>query len=221
MNKNSIHSDALDGGTSTNREHGSGFVLVIDNYDSFTYNLVQYLGELGADTRVVRNDECTVAEVKAMHPAAIVMSPGPKTPEEAGICVEVARRLGADIPLLGVCLGHQAIGIAYGGAVIRAPHVMHGKVSSIHHTDAGVLRRLADPFDATRYHSLIIERETMPAELECTGWTDEGLVMAVRHRSHPVEGVQFHPESIGTPLGHDILRNFLEQARVPVTAGVA
>ena len=198
----------------------AGFVLVIDNYDSFTYNLVQYLGELGAHTRVVRNDECTVDEVAAMQPAAIVMSPGPKTPEEAGICVEVARRLGPEVPLLGVCLGHQAIGVAYGGAVIRAPHVMHGKVSAIHHTDAGVLRGLADPFDATRYHSLIIERETIPSALRCTGWTDDGLVMAVRHRSHPVQGVQFHPESIGTPLGHDILRNFLEQARVPVMAPV-
>lgn len=219
MTTNSLRAGTTDAGFSTNPA-SAGFVLVIDNYDSFTYNLVQYLGELGADTRVVRNDECTVDEVAAMQPAAIVVSPGPKTPEEAGICVDVARRLGPGIPLLGVCLGHQAIGVAYGGAVIRAPHVMHGKVSAIHHTDDGVLRGLADPFDATRYHSLIIERETMPAVLQCTGWTDDGLVMAVRHRSHPVEGVQFHPESIGTPLGHDILRNFLEQARVPVTAGV-
>src|SRR5579859_5497109 len=219
-NTNSTHTEAPDGGYSTNSELRSDFVLVIDNYDSFTYNLVQYLGELGAHTRVVRNDEFSVDEVAAMHAAAIVMSPGPKTPQEAGICVEVARRLGPETPLLGVCLGHQAIGVAYGGAVIRAPHVMHGKVSAIHHSDSGVLRGLAEPFEATRYHSLIIERTTMPPVLECTGWTDDGLVMAVRHRSHPVEGVQFHPESIGTPLGHDILRNFLEQARVPVTAGV-
>jgi anthranilate synthase component 2 len=199
----------------------AGFVLVIDNYDSFTYNLVQYLGELGAETRVVRNDEGSVAAVAAMRPAAIVLSPGPKTPEEAGICVDVARELGPSIPLLGVCLGHQAIGVAYGGNVVRAPHVMHGKVSAIQHNAAGVLYGLADPFDATRYHSLIIERESMPDSLECTGWTADGLVMAVRHRTHPVEGVQFHPESIGTPLGHDILRNFLVQARVPVAAAVA
>ena len=221
MNDNSNHSEVRDGGASTKPERGSSFVLVIDNYDSLTFNLVQYLGELGADTRVVRNDECSVAELAAMQPAAIVMSPGPKTPEEAGICVAVARELGPTTPLLGVCLGHQAIGVAYGGTVIRAPHVMHGKVSAIHHNDAGVLRGLADPFDATRYHSLIIERQSMPDVLECTGWTADDLVMAVRHRTHPVEGVQFHPESIGTPLGHDILRNFLEQARVPVTAGVA
>jgi anthranilate synthase component 2 len=191
-------------------------VLVIDNYDSFTYNLVQYLGELGAATKVVRNDEVSVDEVDGMRPAAIVMSPGPKTPEEAGICVDVVRRLGARVPLLGVCLGHQAIGIAYGGRVVRAPHVMHGKISRIAHSGAGVLRGLADPFEATRYHSLIVERDTLPADLDVTGWTGDGLIMALRHRSDPVEGVQFHPESIGTPLGHDILRNFLEQARVPL-----
>lgn len=198
------------------------FVVVIDNYDSFTYNLVQYLGELGATTRVVRNDEVTVDDVMAMQPAGIVMSPGPKTPDDAGICVEVVRRLGAIVPVLGVCLGHQAIGVAYGGRIVRAPRVMHGKVSAIEHTDSGILRGLARPFEATRYHSLIVERETLPADLEVTGWTDDGLIMAVRHRMHPVEGVQFHPESIGTPLGHALLTNFLEQARVPLApAGAA
>jgi anthranilate synthase component 2 len=170
---------------------------------------------------VVRNDEVTAEDVAAMQPAAIVISPGPKTPDEAGICVDVVRRLGATVPLLGVCLGHQAIGVAYGGRVIRAPRVMHGKVSAIEHSGAGVLRGLSRPFDATRYHSLIIERETLPADLEVTGSTDDGLIMAVRHRVHPVEGVQFHPESIGTPLGHSLLRNFLEQARLPVAAGAA
>ena len=198
-----------------------GTVLVIDNYDSFTYNLVQYLGELGATTHVVRNDEVGVAEVAAMQPAAIVMSPGPKTPEEAGICVDLVSALGAHVPTLGVCLGHQAVGVAYGGRVSRAPQVMHGKVSAIRHDGAGVLRGLSNPFDATRYHSLIVERDSLPAELEVTGWTDDGLVMAVRHRAHPVEGVQFHPESIGTPLGHDLLRNFLEQAKVPARGRAA
>ena len=196
-------------------------VIVIDNYDSFTYNLVQYLGELGAATRVVRNDELTVGEVDALAPAAIVISPGPKTPEEAGICVDVVRTLGARIPLLGVCLGHQAIGIAYGGRVVRAPQVMHGKVSAVRHTGAGVLAGLDDPFSATRYHSLVIERGTLPEALELTAWSDDGLIMAVRHRTHPVEGVQFHPESIGTPLGHDILRNFLSRAGVPLAVAAA
>ena len=199
----------------------AGLVLVIDNYDSFTYNLVQYLGELGAATHVVRNDEVGVAAVATMQPAAIVMSPGPKTPQEAGICVDVVRELGARVPTLGVCLGHQAVGVAYGGRVIRAPHVMHGKVSAIRHDGAGVLRGLTNPFDATRYHSLIVEQDSLPAELEVTGWTDDGLVMAMRHRTHPVEGVQFHPESIGTPLGHELLRNFLEQAHVPVLGRAA
>ena len=197
------------------------FVLVIDNYDSFTYNLVQYLGELGAATRVVRNDECSVDAIAAMNAAAIVMSPGPKTPEDAGVCVDVARVLGPRMPLLGVCLGHQAIGVAYGGRVVRAPQVMHGKVSAIHHHGAGVLRGLSEPFDATRYHSLIVERDTVPGALEVTAWTADGLIMAMRHREHPVEGVQFHPESIGTPLGHSLLRNFLDQARVPLAVGAA
>ena len=198
----------------------SGDVLVIDNYDSFTYNLVQYLGELGARTRVVRNDAVDVDTLMAWEAAAIVMSPGPKTPEHAGICVDVVRRLGPRLPILGVCLGHQAIGLAYGGTVVRAPEVVHGKVVSVHHAGRGVLRALPDPFTATRYHSLVVARDGLPAALEVTAWTEDGLIMAVRHREHPVEGVQFHPESIGTPVGHDILRNFLLSARVPTAVGV-
>jgi len=191
-------------------------VLVIDNYDSFTYNLVQYLGELGATTDVVRNDDVSVDDVVATRPAAIVMSPGPKTPEEAGICVDLVRRCGASIPMLGVCLGHQAMGVAYGGRVIRAPEVMHGKVSLVRHAHAGVLEDLDEPFEATRYHSLVVERDTLPGDLEVTAWSDDGLIMAMRHRTHPVEGVQFHPESIGTPLGKILLGNFLRHASVPL-----
>jgi anthranilate synthase component 2 len=187
-------------------------VLVVDNYDSFTYNLVQYLGELGAQTSVVRNDAVSVAAVRSSAPSAIVMSPGPKVPEQAGICVELVRTLGAQVPILGVCLGHQAIGVAYGGHVARAPQVVHGKVGPVHHAGAGVLRGLENPFAATRYHSLVITRDSIPAELEVTAWSDDDLVMAVRHRRHPVEGVQFHPESIGTPAGHHLLGNFLESA---------
>lgn len=192
----------------------SSEVVVIDNYDSFTYNLVQYLGELGAETRVVRNDVVDVAAVARLHAAAIVMSPGPKTPEAAGICVELVRALGASVPMLGVCLGHQAIGVAYGGRVGRAPAVVHGKVLPVCHSGVGVLHGLPDPFMATRYHSLVVERDGLPAALEVTAWSDDGLIMAMRHRKHPVEGVQFHPESIGTPLGHDILHNFLRAAAV-------
>jgi len=187
-------------------------VLVIDNYDSFTYNLVQYLGELGARPSVVRNDAMSVAAVRAAAPAAIVISPGPKAPEDAGICVELVRALGAHVPILGVCLGHQAIGVACGGRVVRAPHVVHGKVGPVHHSGAGVLRGLDNPFPATRYHSLVVERESLPPDLEITAWSDDGLIMAVRHRRHPVEGVQFHPESIGTPAGRHLLGNFLESA---------
>ncbi|MBV8196285.1 MAG: aminodeoxychorismate/anthranilate synthase component II, partial [Candidatus Dormibacteraeota bacterium] len=175
----------------------------------------------GAAVDVVRNDELAVDDVADMRPAAIVMSPGPKTPKEAGICVDLVRSLGPDIPMLGVCLGLQAIGVAYGGRVGRAPAVMHGKVSDVQHDGRGVLRGLDNPFAATRYHSLVIERESVPAALEVTAWTADGIVMAVRHREHPVEGVQFHPESIGTPVGRDILRNFLEQARVPLALGAA
>jgi anthranilate synthase/aminodeoxychorismate synthase-like glutamine amidotransferase len=197
-----------------------GVVAVVDNYDSFTYNLVQYLGELGAATAVFRNDAVGVDALAAMEPAAVVISPGPCDPDQAGISLEVVARLGATTPLLGVCLGHQAVGQAYGGRVVRAPRVMHGKVSEIHHDGAGILEGLPRPFSATRYHSLVVERESMPACLEVTAWTADGLVMGLRHREHPVEGVQFHPESIATRCGHDLLRGFLRRARVPCLAEV-
>jgi anthranilate synthase component II len=199
----------------------SGRVLVIDNYDSFTFNLVQYLRELGAPVVVERNDSRTVAEIAALDPAAIVISPGPRTPEEAGICVELVRTLGARVPILGVCLGHQAIGVAYGATVGRAPAVVHGKVGAVHHGDAGILRGLDNPFMATRYHSLVIERVGLPDVLEVTAWSDDGLIMAVRHRVLAIEGVQFHPESIGTPSGHALLRNFLDSAGIGLTAVIA
>jgi anthranilate synthase component II len=192
----------------------SGTVLVIDNYDSFTFNLVQYLRELGAVVAVERNDALSVIDVARADPAAIVISPGPRTPEEAGCCVDLVRAIGVSVPVLGVCLGHQAIGVAYGAKVVRAPEVVHGKVGAVHHGGAGVLRGLDNPFQATRYHSLVVSRHGLPDVLEVTAWSDDGLIMAVRHREFPVEGVQFHPESIGTPSGHALLRNFL------VTAGV-
>lgn len=192
----------------------SGGVLVVDNYDSFTYNLVQYLGELGAVVHVVRNDALTVSDVRAREPAAVVMSPGPKTPEEAGICVALVRQLGGVVPLFGVCLGLQAIGVGYGAQVVRAPEVVHGKIRPVHHNGSGVMRGLDNPFMATRYHSLVVAAATLPPELEMTAWSDDGLVMGVRHREHMVEGVQFHPESIGTPAGHRILSNFLQDAGV-------
>jgi anthranilate synthase/aminodeoxychorismate synthase-like glutamine amidotransferase len=195
-----------------------GVVAVVDNYDSFTYNLVQYLGELGAATAVFRNDAVGVDALAAMEPAAVVISPGPCDPDQAGISLEVVARLGATTPLLGVCLGHQAVGQAYGGRVVRAPQVMHGKVSEIHHDGAGILEGLPRPFSATRYHSLVVERESMPACLDVTAWTADGLVMGLRHREHPVEGVQFHPESIATRCGHDLLRGFLRRAGVPCVA---
>jgi anthranilate synthase component II len=187
-------------------------VLLIDNYDSFTYNLFQYLGELGAEVEVVRNDQISVAEAAAKRPDRIVVSPGPCTPSEAGISVELIRTLGPQVPLLGVCLGHQALGQAYGGAVVRAPQVMHGKLSAIQHQGAGVFAGLPAPFSATRYHSLIVRRDDLPAELEVTAWTDDGLIMGLRHREHPVQGVQFHPESILTDHGKQLLANFLEAA---------
>jgi anthranilate synthase component II len=197
----------------------TGQVLVIDNYDSFTFNLVQYLRELGATVAVERNDALSVGDVADADPAAIVMSPGPRVPEEAGICVELVRELGGTVPMLGVCLGHQAIGVAFGASVVRAPAVVHGKVGSVHHTGAGVLVGLDDPFTATRYHSLVVSRTGLPDALEVTGWSDDGLIMAMRHRQFPVEGVQFHPESIGTPSGHQLLRNFLDTAGIAL-AGV-
>ncbi len=190
-------------------------ILVIDNYDSFTYNLVQYLGELGADVVVKRNDAITVDEVGAMKPEAIVLSPGPCTPKEAGITVDVIRRWGSTIPILGVCLGHQAIGEAYGGAVVLADRVMHGKTSQIEHDGTGVFTGLPSPMEVMRYHSLIVDRETIPESLEivAVGKDDPDEVHAVKHREHAVYGVQFHPESVMTPHGKAILKNFLELAK--------
>ncbi|MET0399487.1 MAG: aminodeoxychorismate/anthranilate synthase component II [Longimicrobiaceae bacterium] len=190
-------------------------ILVIDNYDSFTWNLVQYLGELGADPVVRRNDELSVDEIEALAPERIVVSPGPCTPGEAGVSVEVVRRMGPTTPILGVCLGHQSIGAAYGGEVVRARRVMHGKTSPIRHTGEGIFRGLPSPLVVARYHSLVIEPSTLPAELEVLATTDEPgsetEIQAVRHREHPVWGVQFHPESIASEHGHDLLRNFLGQ----------
>ena len=194
--------------------------LLIDNYDSFTYNLVHYLGELGADVAVHRNDAITVDAALGMKPQGIVISPGPCDPDRSGICLDLIDRAAPRIPILGVCLGHQAIGQAFGGKVIRGPVPMHGKVSQIYHKGTGVLRGIASPFPATRYHSLIVERDSLPECLEVTAETDDGLVMGLAHRTLPVHGVQFHPESIATEHGHDILRNFLELAgaRVPAVA---
>jgi anthranilate synthase component 2 len=186
-------------------------LLMIDNYDSFTYNLVQYLGELGEDVRVFRNDEITLDEVGLLRPSAIVISPGPCTPKEAGVSVALIERYAADVPILGVCLGHQAIGQAFGGRIVHAKSVMHGKTSAIHHEGKGIFSGLPNPLTATRYHSLVIERESLPASLEITAWSEDGEIMAIRHRDFAVEGVQFHPESILTEAGHDLLRNFLRQ----------
>ncbi|MBV9688941.1 MAG: aminodeoxychorismate/anthranilate synthase component II [Ktedonobacteraceae bacterium] len=185
-------------------------LLLLDNYDSFTYNLYQYLSELGAEVEVYRNDQVTLDEIEAMQPEYIVISPGPCTPNEAGISCQVIAAFGSRIPLLGVCLGHQAIGQVYGGRVIRAPEPMHGKTSWIHHQGLGVLQDLPAPFEAIRYHSLIVERSTLPDQLEITAETRDGLIMGLRHRSYPIEGVQFHPESIMTAVGKDMLRNFLQ-----------
>ncbi|HET7632029.1 MAG TPA: aminodeoxychorismate/anthranilate synthase component II [Gemmatimonadaceae bacterium] len=189
-------------------------ILVIDNYDSFTYNLVQYLGELGADPMVRRNDELSLDDVGALHPSAIVLSPGPCTPSEAGITVETVRRWGPTIPILGVCLGHQAIGEAYGGRVVRAEHVMHGKTSRVTHDGAGLFRGVPSPLEVMRYHSLIVERRGLPDELEVVAHSVDAPdeIQALRHRTHPVYGVQFHPESIKTEHGKSILRNFLTLA---------
>jgi len=184
-------------------------LLVIDNYDSFTYNLVQYLGELGADVEVYRNDRITVAEIRDLAPSHIVISPGPCTPNEAGISVPVVRELGGEIPILGVCLGHQSIAQAFGGRIIRAATLMHGKTSMIHHDGRGLFSGLANPFEATRYHSLVAERVSLPDCLEVTAHSDDGEIMGLRHRTLAIEGVQFHPESILTAVGRDLLRNFL------------
>ena len=188
-------------------------LLLIDNYDSFTYNLVQYLGELGADVHVHRNDAITLEQVAAWEPATIVISPGPCTPNEAGICVALIERFAGKIPILGVCLGHQAIGQAFGGRIVRAQHVMHGKVSSVTHDGRGVFAGLPSPITGTRYHSLAIDPQSMPACLEVTATSDDGEVMGVRHREFAVEGVQFHPEAILSEHGHALLKNFLSRER--------
>jgi anthranilate synthase component 2 len=194
-------------------------ILLIDNYDSFTYNLFHYLGELGAQVTVKRNDEMTVDAVLALKPEAIVLSPGPCTPNEAGICLDLIKTADGKVPILGVCLGHQAIGQVYGGKIVRAPEPMHGKVSRIHHTGKSVFRGLNNDFEATRYHSLTIAPESMPAALEVTANSSDGVIQGVMHKTHPVHGVQFHPESIASENGHALLRNFLtiaqEFSRVP------
>jgi len=187
-------------------------ILLIDNYDSFTYNLVHYLGEIGAETRVVRNDKITVEQVVGQRPEAIVLSPGPCTPNEAGICLELIRKLDGSVPVLGVCLGHQAIVQAYGGRVVRAQTLMHGKLSPIQHTCRGVFDGIDTPFNATRYHSLTAEPASMPDCLDVTATTEDGTIMGVMHKSAPVHGVQFHPESIASEHGHKLLRNFLTHA---------
>jgi anthranilate synthase/aminodeoxychorismate synthase-like glutamine amidotransferase len=190
-------------------------LFILDNYDSFTYNLVQYLSVLTDEIVVERNDALRVEDVAAMEPAAIVVSPGPCTPAEAGISVDLIRRLGPGTPTLGVCLGHQAIGAAFGGNVVRAPELMHGKTSPISHDGSPLYADLPNPFEATRYHSLIVERATLPDELEVTAETPDGLIMGVRHTTHPIHGVQFHPESILTSVGPELLRNFLNLAAIP------
>ena len=184
-------------------------ILLLDNYDSFTYNLYQYLCELGADIHVERNDHVTVDQIEAMRPDKLVVSPGPCTPKEAGVSMEAIERLGPTTPVLGVCLGHQCIGEVYGGTVGGAGEIVHGKTSAIHHTGAGVLAGLPTPFDAIRYHSLVVYPDDLPDCLEVTAWTDSGRIMGIRHKEYPVEGVQFHPESIMTAVGKDLLRNFL------------
>ena len=185
-------------------------LLMIDNYDSFTYNLVQYFGELGQDVRVFRNDAITLKEIAAMAPDYLVISPGPCSPKEAGISVDAIKEFAGKLPILGVCLGHQSIGYAFGGEIVHAKQLMHGKLSPVHHANVGIFSGLPNPFTATRYHSLAIRRETLPACLEVTAWTDDGEIMGVRHKEFPIQGVQFHPESIMTEHGHAMLKNFLE-----------
>jgi anthranilate synthase/aminodeoxychorismate synthase-like glutamine amidotransferase len=184
-------------------------ILLLDNYDSFTYNLAQYLGELGCDVEVHRNDKISVEEIAKRKPERIVISPGPCTPQEAGISIELVQRLAGKFPILGVCLGHQAMGAAFGGRIVRAPKLFHGKTSEIHHDGKGVFRKLPEPFTATRYHSLIVERKSLPRELAITAETSDGIIMGVRHRKHKMEGVQFHPESVLTESGKQLLQNFL------------
>ncbi|MFM6040798.1 MAG: anthranilate synthase component II [Sphaerospermopsis kisseleviana] len=196
-------------------------IIVIDNYDSFTYNLVQYLGELAvdfpvaADLKVFRNDKITVEEIKALKPDAVVISPGPGRPEDAGISLDVIAKLGSSLPILGVCLGHQSIGQVFGGKIVSAPELMHGKTSLVSHKGVGVFQGLENPITATRYHSLVIDRETCPEVLEITAWVEDGTIMGVQHRNYPhIQGVQFHPESVLTAAGKQLLRNFLEQLQV-------
>jgi anthranilate synthase/aminodeoxychorismate synthase-like glutamine amidotransferase len=186
-------------------------LLILDNYDSFTYNLAQYLGELGCDVEVHRNDKISVEEIARRKPEKIVISPGPCTPQEAGISVELVQRLAGKFPILGVCLGHQAIGVAFGGKIIRAPNLFHGKTSEIRHDRKGIFKKLPNPFTATRYHSLIVERKSLPRELQISAETDDGVIMGFRHRKFPVEGVQFHPESVLTLSGKQLLQNFLSK----------
>ena len=189
-------------------------LLLIDNYDSFTYNLVHYLGELGADVRVVRNDAMDVQQAMSLRPEMIVLSPGPCDPAQAGICIPLTHAAAeARIPLLGVCLGHQTIGEAFGGRVIRCHEIVHGKMGTMHHADTGIFRGLPSPFLATRYHSLVVERETLPDCLEVTAWLEDGTIMGLRHKTLPIEGVQFHPESIASEHGHQLLKNFLDSAK--------
>ncbi|NNG67502.1 anthranilate synthase component II [Caldanaerobacter subterraneus] len=185
-------------------------VLIIDNYDSFTYNLYQYVGEMKEEVMVVRNDEITVEEVAKLNPNKIILSPGPGRPENAGICVELIKNLGQKVPMLGICLGHQAIGYAYGAKIVKADRIMHGKTSLIFHNGRGIFENIKNPIEGMRYHSLVIDRNTLPKELEITAQTEEGVIMGVRHRKYPVYGLQFHPESILTEQGKEILRNFLE-----------
>ena len=193
-------------------------IVLIDNYDSFTFNLFHYLGGLGADVAVYRNDKITADRVMAMDPDAIVLSPGPCTPNEAGICLDLIRLNNGRVPMLGVCLGHQAIGQVYGGTIVRAPEPMHGKLSTIHHTGKSVFRGLNNDFQATRYHSLTIAPESMPASLEVTATSEDGVIQGIMHKSHPVHGVQFHPESIASENGHALLQNFLQLAKAAVPA---
>ena len=193
-------------------------ILLIDNYDSFTYNLVHYLGELGVEVVVHRNDQISVEQALALKPEAIVISPGPCDPDRAGICVDLIKQASGRIPILGVCLGHQAIGQAFGGRIVRAPQLMHGKLSLVHHTGRGIFERLASPIQATRYHSLVIDPDTLPDCLEVTARTDDGIIMGVQHKTLPIYGVQFHPESIASDHGHDLLRNFLRLAGVQLHA---
>ena len=195
-------------------------ILVVDNYDSFTWNLVHYLAELGAETRVVRNDDLTAAEAWALRPEAVLLSPGPCTPNEAGICLAILDTAPLEMPIFGVCLGHQAMGQAFGGEVIRAKALMHGKTSPIEHEGKSVFAGLPSPFTATRYHSLAVKRETLPDVLEVTAWTADGEIMGLAHRTRPIHGVQFHPESIATEHGHDLLANFLDLANIRRTAMV-